>query len=275
MNFFKDHLNLSNNIYDNAKILKAAEIKNQQEVVDRNPTTKYYQTLAQNLQEQINHLTETYNNKLLNERREPGVLTWAAAQAERLAARGGELAGQAENAIGRVIKGAGEAGEAAAAREAAAAAARASARLREFVIHGAEHTHPDGLGKWILDLSPEALAIYRELYGTTGVAAGYIPLMGVRPMRIKYIPGGNHSIEYWNDSFGHWSSMKGTSQMTPFGPIGSNGRLITRSQIPSNTPISSIEASLGTSSRGSVSGAGVGGAGVGGGLGQQTGAPGY
>lgn len=56
MNFFKDHLNLSNNIYDNAQILKAAEIKKQQEVVDRNPTTKYYQTLAQNLQEQINNL---------------------------------------------------------------------------------------------------------------------------------------------------------------------------------------------------------------------------
>lgn len=56
MNFFKDHLNLSNNIYDNAQILKAAEIKKQQEVVDRNPTTKYYQTLAQNLQEQVNNL---------------------------------------------------------------------------------------------------------------------------------------------------------------------------------------------------------------------------
>ena len=56
MNFFKDHLNLSNNIYDNAQILKAAEIKKQQEVVDRNPTTKYYQTLAQNLQEQVNKL---------------------------------------------------------------------------------------------------------------------------------------------------------------------------------------------------------------------------
>jgi len=56
MNFFKDHLNLSNNIYDNAKILKDAQIKKQQEVVDRNPTTKYYQTLALNLQEQINNL---------------------------------------------------------------------------------------------------------------------------------------------------------------------------------------------------------------------------
>ena len=56
MNFFKDHLNLSNNIYDNAQILKTAQIKKQQEVVDRNPTTKYYQTLAQNLQEQINNL---------------------------------------------------------------------------------------------------------------------------------------------------------------------------------------------------------------------------
>jgi len=56
MNFFKDHLNLSNNIYDNAKILKAAEINKQQEIVDRNPTTKYYQTLAQNLQEQVDNL---------------------------------------------------------------------------------------------------------------------------------------------------------------------------------------------------------------------------
>jgi len=61
MNFFKDHLNLSNNIYDNAKILKAAEIKKQQEVVDRNPTTKYYQTLAQNLQEQVQHLKRMLN----------------------------------------------------------------------------------------------------------------------------------------------------------------------------------------------------------------------
>ena len=62
MNFFKDHLNLSNNIYDNAQILKTAEIKKQQEVVDRNPTTKYYQTLALNLQEQVQYL-----KKLLNE----------------------------------------------------------------------------------------------------------------------------------------------------------------------------------------------------------------
>ena len=61
MNFFKDHLNLSNNIYDNAQILKAAEIKKQQEVVDRNPTTKYYQTLAQNLQEQVNNLKRNLN----------------------------------------------------------------------------------------------------------------------------------------------------------------------------------------------------------------------
>ena len=61
MNFFKDHLNLSNNIYDNAKILKAAEIKKQQEVVDRNPTTKYYQTLALNLQEQVQYLKRMLN----------------------------------------------------------------------------------------------------------------------------------------------------------------------------------------------------------------------
>ena len=63
MNFFKDHLNLSNNIYDNAQILKAAEIKKQQEGIDRNPTTKYYQTLAQNLQEQVNNLKK----KMLSE----------------------------------------------------------------------------------------------------------------------------------------------------------------------------------------------------------------
>lgn len=61
MNFFKDHLNLSNNIYDNAQILKAAEIKKQQEVVDRNPTTKYYQSLAQNLQEQVQYLKRMLN----------------------------------------------------------------------------------------------------------------------------------------------------------------------------------------------------------------------
>lgn len=61
MNFFKDHLNLSNNIYDNAQILKAAEIKKQQEVVDRNPTTKYYQTLALNLQEQVQYLKRMLN----------------------------------------------------------------------------------------------------------------------------------------------------------------------------------------------------------------------
>ena len=61
MNFFKDHLNLSNNIYDNAQILKAAEIKKQQEVIDRNPTTKYYQSLAQNLQEQVQYLKRMLN----------------------------------------------------------------------------------------------------------------------------------------------------------------------------------------------------------------------
>jgi hypothetical protein len=61
MNFFKDHLNLSNNIYDNAKILKAAQINKQQEVVDRNPTTKYYQTLALNLQEQVQYLKRMLN----------------------------------------------------------------------------------------------------------------------------------------------------------------------------------------------------------------------
>jgi hypothetical protein len=61
MNFFKDHLNLSNNIYDNAQILKAAEIKKQQEVVDRNPTTKYYQTLSLNLQEQVQYLKRMLN----------------------------------------------------------------------------------------------------------------------------------------------------------------------------------------------------------------------
>ena len=61
MNFFKDHLNLSNNIYDNAKILKATEIKKQQEFVDRNPTTKYYQTLALNLQEQVQYLKRKLN----------------------------------------------------------------------------------------------------------------------------------------------------------------------------------------------------------------------
>jgi len=70
MNFFKDHLNLSNNIYDNAQILKAAEIKKQQEVVDRNPTTKYYQTLAQNLQEQIN----TLKKQMLSEEPMAGVV---------------------------------------------------------------------------------------------------------------------------------------------------------------------------------------------------------
>lgn len=70
MNFFKDHLNLSNNIYDNAQILKAAEIKKQQEGIDRNPTTKYYQTLAQNLQEQVNNLKK----KMLSEEPMAGVV---------------------------------------------------------------------------------------------------------------------------------------------------------------------------------------------------------
>ena len=61
MNLFNDHLNLSNNIYDNAKILKSVELNKQQELVNRNPTTKYYQTLALNLQEQLNHLTRMLN----------------------------------------------------------------------------------------------------------------------------------------------------------------------------------------------------------------------
>ena len=49
MNLFNDHLNLSNNIYDNVKILKSVELNKKQELVNRNPTTKYYQTLALNL----------------------------------------------------------------------------------------------------------------------------------------------------------------------------------------------------------------------------------
>jgi len=61
MNLFNDHLNLSNNIYDNAKILKTAEINKQQELVNRNPTTKYYQTLALNLQEQVQYLRRQLN----------------------------------------------------------------------------------------------------------------------------------------------------------------------------------------------------------------------
>jgi hypothetical protein len=61
MNLFNDHLNLSNNIYDNAKILKTAEINKQQELVNRNPTTKYYQTLALNLQEQVQYLKRQLN----------------------------------------------------------------------------------------------------------------------------------------------------------------------------------------------------------------------
>lgn len=61
MNLFNDHLNLSNNIYDNAKILKSVELNKQQELVNRNPTTKYYQTLAQNLQEQVQYLKRQLN----------------------------------------------------------------------------------------------------------------------------------------------------------------------------------------------------------------------
>ena len=61
MNLFNDHLNLSNNIYDNAKILKSVELNKQQELVNRNPTTKYYQTLALNLQEQVQYLKRQLN----------------------------------------------------------------------------------------------------------------------------------------------------------------------------------------------------------------------
>ena len=61
MNFFKDHLNLSNNIYDNAKILKSVQINKQQELVNRNPIAKYYQTIALNLQEQVQYLTRRLN----------------------------------------------------------------------------------------------------------------------------------------------------------------------------------------------------------------------
>lgn len=61
MNLFNDHLNLSNNIYDNAKILKSVELNKQQELVNRNPTTKYYQTLVLNLQEQVQYLTKRLN----------------------------------------------------------------------------------------------------------------------------------------------------------------------------------------------------------------------
>lgn len=61
MNLFNDHLNLSNNIYDNAKILKSVELNKQQELVNRNPTTKYYQTLALNLQEQVQYLKRRLN----------------------------------------------------------------------------------------------------------------------------------------------------------------------------------------------------------------------
>ena len=61
MNLFNDHLNLSNNIYDNAKILKSVQINKQQELVNRNPTAKYYQTLTLNLQEQVQYLTRRLN----------------------------------------------------------------------------------------------------------------------------------------------------------------------------------------------------------------------
>ena len=61
MNLFNDHLNLSNNIYDNAKILKSVELNKQQELVNRNPTAKYYQTLTLNLQEQVQYLTRRLN----------------------------------------------------------------------------------------------------------------------------------------------------------------------------------------------------------------------
>jgi hypothetical protein len=61
MNLFNDHLNLSNNIYDNAKILKSVELNKQQELVNRNPTAKYYQTLVLNLQEQVQYLKRQLN----------------------------------------------------------------------------------------------------------------------------------------------------------------------------------------------------------------------
>ncbi len=61
MNLFNDHLNLSNNIYDNAKILKSVELNKEQELVNRNPTTKYYQTLALNLEEQVQYLKRQLN----------------------------------------------------------------------------------------------------------------------------------------------------------------------------------------------------------------------
>lgn len=61
MNLFNDHLNLSNNIYDNAKILKSVELNKQQELVNRNPTTKYYQNLALNLHEQVQYLKRRLN----------------------------------------------------------------------------------------------------------------------------------------------------------------------------------------------------------------------
>ena len=61
MNLFNDHLNLSNNIYDNAKILKSVQINKQQESINRNPTAKYYQTIALNLHEQVQYLKRRLN----------------------------------------------------------------------------------------------------------------------------------------------------------------------------------------------------------------------
>ena len=63
MNLFNDHLNLSNNIYDNAKILKSVQINKQQELVNRNPTAKYYQTIALNLHEQVQYLKRRLNEE--------------------------------------------------------------------------------------------------------------------------------------------------------------------------------------------------------------------
>jgi hypothetical protein len=69
MNLFNDHLNLSNNIYDNAKILKSVELNKQQELVNRNPTAKYYQNIALNLHEQVQYL-----KRRLNEEKQLGVV---------------------------------------------------------------------------------------------------------------------------------------------------------------------------------------------------------
>ena len=69
MNLFNDHLNLSNNIYDNAKILKSVQINKQQESINRNPTAKYYQTIALNLHEQVQYL-----KRRLNEEKQLGVV---------------------------------------------------------------------------------------------------------------------------------------------------------------------------------------------------------